>query len=272
MHKSQVSLSFQARFILAFLLFLLMGCGSTRAVQNPRNTLGKGPAPITIPPSSGDLANTFSYAIIAKTGITNVTGSSITGNIGVSPAALTYITGFSPIADGTNVFSTSSSVIGGGKIYSASHAEPTPTKLTTAIGTMEAGYGDLASRNPPDFNELATGNLGGLTLVPGLYTWTTTVTIPADVTISGGANDVWIFQTTGDLVISAAKKVILAGGAQAKNIYWQVAGQVTTGATSHFEGIIFSKTGVTLQTNASMNGRVFAQTLVALDDNTVTQP
>jgi hypothetical protein len=208
--------------------------------------------------------------ILAKTGVSNVTGSTVTGDMGLSPAAASFITGFSLIADGTNVFSTSSSVVG--KIYAANYAVPSPTNLTTAIGSMETAYTDAAGRSTPDFLELGTGSIGGLTLVPGLYKWTSTVTIPTDVTIAGGANDVWIFQTSGDLSIAAAKKVTLSGGAQAKNIFWQVAGHATLGATSHFEGIILSKTAITLQTGATMKGRALAQTQVALDNNAITQP
>ena len=112
----------------------------------------------------------------------------------------------------------------------------------------------------------------GKTLAPGLYKWTSTVTVPADVTIDGGANDVWIFQTTGDLSMSAAMHVTLAGGAQAKNVFWQVAGKATFGANSHFEGILLCKTEVTLQTSATMNGRILAQTQIALQQATVTRP
>src|SRR5256885_3380249 len=106
---------------------------------------------------------------------------------------------------------------------------------------MQTAYTDAASRTTPDFLELGTGNIGGLTLVPGLYKWTSTVTIPANVTIAGGANDVWIFQTSGDLTMAAAKTVTLSGGASAKNIFWQIAGQATLGANSHFEGVILSQ-------------------------------
>ena len=116
------------------------------------------------------------------------------------------------------------------------------------------------------------GNIGGLTLAPGLYKWTSAVTIPTDVTLAGGANDVWIFQIPATSTMAAAKSVTLSGGAQAKNIFWQVAGQVTIGANAHFEGIILSKTAITLQTGASMNGRVLAQTQVALQQATITQP
>ena len=92
------------------------------------------------------------------------------------------------------------------------------------------------------------------------------------MTLAGGANDVWIFETTGDLTMAVGKQVILSGGAQAKNVFWQVAGKVVLGGTSHFEGILLCKTDVTLQTGATMNGRILAQTQVALQQATVTQP
>jgi hypothetical protein len=97
-----------------------------------------------------------------------------------------------------------------------------------------------------------------------------TVTIP-HITISGSADDVWIFQISGDLTTSAATSN-LKGGAKASNIFWQVAGKATFGTTSHFEGIILSMTGITFQTGASFNGRALAQTAVILDGNKVVQP
>jgi hypothetical protein len=96
--------------------------------------------------------------------------------------------------------------------------------------------------------------------------------MPSSLTISGGANDVWIFQISGDLSMSSAVNISLTGGAQAKNIFWQVAGQATFGTTSHFEGVILSMTGITFQTGASINGRALAQTAVVLDANAVTKP
>ena len=98
------------------------------------------------------------------------------------------------------------------------------------------------------------------------------MTIPTDVTLAGGANDVWIFQISDDVDLSSAKKIILSGGALAKNVFWQVAGKVTIEANAQFAGVILCKTAVTLQTNASMNGRALAQTLIALDNNAVTAP
>jgi hypothetical protein len=226
-------------------------------------TTSKGPAPV-------GLGTAGSHVVLAKTAISSVPSSGLTGNVGLSPAAASFVTGFSLVADSTNVFATSTQVVG--KVFAANYAVPTPTSLTTAVGNMESAYTDAASRPTPDFLELGTGNIGGLTLVPGLYKWTSTVTIPANVTLAGGANDVWIFQTTGDLSMAAAKLVTLSGGAQAKNVFWQVAGQVTVGANSHFEGIILSKTAITLQTGATMNGRALAQTQVALQQATITQP
>lgn len=242
------------------------------AMNNPPNPAGLGPAPVEIGAST-DLAAAGGYVLLAKTGITNVTGSSITGgNLGLSPAAATFITGFAMTADSTNVFSTSASLVSPGKIYASNYAAPTPTNLTAAILSMQTAYTDAAGRTNPDFLNLSGGNIGGQTLVPGLYKWGTGVTIPTDVTIAGGSTDVWIFQISNNLELSAAKQVILSGGAQAKNIYWQVAGSVTLHATSHLEGIILSKTGITLQTTATLHGRALAQSLIALDNNAVTAP
>ena len=218
------------------------------------------------------LGTSGNFAILAKTGISTVPTSAVTGDIGVSPAAASYITGFSLSADSTNVFSTSTQVVGGGKVYAANFAVPTPANLTTAVLDMQAAYTDAAGRPTPDHLNLGSGNIGGLTLAPGLYNWGSSVTIPADVTISGAASDIWIFQMSGDLVMSPAKRITLSGGAQAKNIFWQVAGQATIGTTAHFKGIILSQTAVTLETGAMMNGRILAQSMVAIDSATVTQP
>lgn len=213
-----------------------------------------------------NLGISVNYVILAKTEITNISTSAITGNLGLSPAATSYITGFA-LTNATG-HATSSQVTG--QVFAADMADPTPLNLTTAVNNMVTAYNDAAARPFPDFLELSTGNLGGKTLVPGLYKWTTSVTMPADVTISGGAADVWIFQISGNLSMSPAVHITLAGGALAKNIFWQVAGQVTLGTTSHFEGVILSMTGINLQTGASMNGRALAQTAVTLDANAVT--
>jgi len=269
--------------VISSTMWLVTGCGSDNpgggggggvdaAMNNPPNPVGLGPAPVVLGATT-DNAAPGSFILLAKTGITNVTGSSISGGaLGLSPAAASFITGFALIADSTNVFSTSVAVQPPAKIYASNYAAPSPANLTTAVLAMQAAYSDAAGRTNPDHLNLASGNLGGLTLAPGLYTWGTGVTIPSDVTIAGGATDVWIFQISNDLDLSSATRVTLSGGAKPSNIFWQVAGQVTLHATSHFEGILMSQTGVTLQTSASMNGRVFAQSLIALDNNAITAP
>ena len=94
----------------------------------------------------------------------------------------------------------------------------------------------------------------------------------ADVTLSGGPDDRWIFQIAGGLLMASAKSVVLAGGARAENIVWQVFGSVEIGTASHFEGVVLCQTDINLRTGASVNGRLLAQTAVNLDQNDVTEP
>lgn len=214
--------------------------------------------------SGVDLGVAGNFVILSKSGITNVYKSTITGDVGSSP-----ITGAAILVTCAEV---------AGTIYSVDAAGPLPyrvtdaTRLTTAVGDMQTAYTDAAGRSNPDFLNLGAGSIGGKTLTPGLYKWTSAVVIPTDVTISGGPNDVWIFQVAGTLIMSSAVKITLSGGAQAKNIFWQAAGAVTFGTTSHFEGNILGATGINLQTGATINGRMLAQTAVTLQMNTVTQP
>lgn len=218
--------------------------------------------------SGVNLGSAVNYVIVAKTAINNIATSAVTGDMALSPAATSYITGFA-LTNATG-YATSSQVTG--HLFAADMAAPTPINLTTAVNNMITAYNDAAGRPSPDFLELGTGNIGGKTLSPGLYKWTSNVTIPSDVTISGSATDVWIFQMSGNMTMSSAVKITLAGGAQSKNIFWQLAGEATFGTTSHFEGVILSKTGITFQTGASINGRALAQTAVILDSNAITSP
>jgi hypothetical protein len=215
-----------------------------------------------------DLGTAENYAILAKSAISNVPTSKVTGDLGLSPAAASYVTGFALTKAGVRW--TSDQVAG--SVFAANNDPPTPTELTAAIGDMQAAYTDAAGRKLPDFLELEGGAIGGLTLEPGLYKWTSSVTIPTDVTLEGSASDVWIFQVSGDLKLSAAQQIILSGGAEAGNVFWQVAGLVDLGATSHAEGIMLSKTAIELQTGSSINGRLLAQTAVNIAGATVTAP
>jgi hypothetical protein len=216
-----------------------------------------------------DLGTSGDYAILAKTGIDTVPPSVITGDIGCSPAAATYLTGFSLTADSTTTFANSPQVTG--KVYASTYSSPTPSRLTTAISDMETAFTDAAGRDP-DFTERGAGNIGGLTLAPGTYQWGTGVLIPSDVTLSGGASAVWIFQVAEDLTVANGVDVRLTGGAKPENIFWQVSGTVDVGTTAHVEGIVMSQTAITLGTGASINGRLLAQTAVNIQTSTVVEP
>lgn len=215
-----------------------------------------------------NLGTAGNYVILAKQALTNIATSAIIGDIGLSPAATSYITGLSL----TDAIGHATSEQVSGFVYAADMADPTPANLTAAVENMMAAYNDAAGRSLPDFINLVAGSIGGLTLSPGLYKWTQTVTMSSDIVLSGNSTDVWVFQIDENLVVSSASKVILSDGAKAENIFWQVMGQATFGTTSHFEGIILSKTGITFQTGASLYGRALAQTAVVLDENKVTQP
>jgi len=203
------------------------------------------------------------FVILSKSGITDVYKSTVTGDIGTSPISGAAITLACDEVTGT--------------IYSVDAAGPAcritnASRLTTAVGNMQTAYTDAAGRSNPNFLNLGAGNIGGKTLKAGLYKFTTDVIIPTNITISGSSTDVWIFQVAGTLNVSSAVRITLAGGAQAKNIFWQTSGAVTLGTTSHFEGTILGQTGINLQTGASINGRLLAQTEVTLQKNAVTQP
>lgn len=217
-----------------------------------------------------NLGTAGNFAILAKSGISTVPPSAITGDIGVSPIDQTAITGFSLTMDPSGVFAASTQITG--KVYAADFTSPTPSNLTTAVGDMETAYNDAAGRTNPEFTELGAGEIGGLTLLPGLYKWSTDVLITNDVTIIGNSNDIWIFQIAGGCYLANGKIINLTGGAQSKNIFWQCAGIVSIGTTAHFEGIALAQTSINLGTNASINGILLSQTAVTLDANAVTKP
>ena len=205
------------------------------------------------------------FAILTKSGITDVPPSAINGDAGASP-----ITGAA--------IHLTCAEMATGIIYSVNAAGPLPCSvtapllLTTAVGDMEAAYTDAAGRTLPNHINLGAGHIGGLTLAPGLYKWTTGVSISTDVTLWGGTDAVWIFQIAGTLTQAAATRVILAGGARPKNIFWQASGAVAIGTTAHFEGDILAKKYIAMKTGASANGRLLAQTAVTLEKNAVSRP
>ncbi len=223
----------------------------------PVNGSGTGPASVSLGAAAG-------FAILTKSGVTDVPASAITGDVGASPIS------------GTAIGVTCAEVTG--TIHSVDAAGPLPCRvtdssfLTTAVSDMEFAYTDAAGRTvPAPVVDLLAGNISG-TLAPGLYKWNTGVNIGTGVTLSGGTDDVWIFQIAGNLTVANNAVVTLSGGALAKNVFWQVAGQATLGTTADFKGTILSKTLISLNTGAVLSGRALAQTQVTLDKNTVTTP
>jgi hypothetical protein len=266
---SKQGIGLRALLLAAF----VAGCGdSTSPSADPSPTTPSpaldavavrlGPAPVV-------LGAAATYVILAKSAVTNVPRSSIVGNIGLSPAAGSFITGFALVRPSGRSYATSAQVTG--KVYAANYGVPTPANLTRAIGAMQAAYVNAAGRRNPNHTELYGGYIGGRTLAPGLYKWSTTVRISRNVTLRGGVDDVWIFQIAGGLTQASATKIILSGGAQAKNIFWQVARVVAIGTTAHLEGEVLGKTGITLKTGASVNGRLLAQTAVTLQSNRIVK-
>ena len=242
---------------------VLAGCGGGGSSSTEGSAMR--PSSIAAPQAKVDLGKAGTFAILTKTGITNVYASTIDGDIGASP-----ITGAAIHLTCAEMHT--------GNVYTVDAAGPLPcattdaSGLTSAVSDMETAYTDAAGRTLPDYVELGSGEIGGLTLTPGLYKWGTDVNISNDVTLNGNSTDVWIFQIAGGLNQASATRVTLTGGALPQNVFWQAAGDVSIGTTAHFEGVMLAKTLVAVKTGASVTGRLLAQTEVTLQKNTVTQP
>jgi Ice-binding-like len=240
---------------------------TTSTMSNSSSTTANaGPAPV-------NLGTAGNFVILAKTGISTTGTTSITGDIGVSPIDHTAITGFGLTLSSDGTYATSPLVTG--EVYASDYAVPTPTMMTTAVSDMQTAYTDAAGRTNPTATELGAGDISGLTLTPGLYKWGTGVTINSPgltLNCQGNANAVFIFQIGQTLTVGNGAIVTLSGSCQAKNVFWQVAGQTTLGTTVQFQGIVLDQTGIVLNTGATLNGRALAGTAVTLIANTVTSP
>ncbi|HEY5104310.1 MAG TPA: ice-binding family protein [Acidimicrobiales bacterium] len=192
------------------------------------------------------------YAVLAGSTITNTGSSVITGSIGLSPG--TSITGFPPgTATGTTDAANAASL--------------------AAMNASTAAYLVAAGETP--FTTVAAGTLGGLTLTPGVYQSASSLSLTGPLTLNAGgdANAVFIFQSGSTLTTATGSSVVLTGGAQACNVFWQVGSSATLGTTTAFQGTILALTSATLNTGATVNGRVQAQTgAVTLNGNTITVP
>jgi hypothetical protein len=247
-----------------------------------------------------NLGTAANYVILTKAGIfTLATSPSITGNIAVSPAAATYMTGFGLALDSSGVFSKSDKVLSAAsKAFAADYntqGSTTPAVLSTAIGDMMIAYADAAGRDSDaSTTNLNDGTLGGslsgdfggaqAPLTPGVYTYVgIDVTIANDIYFDGqvtvgDSNAVFIIQISGNLIQNAGTKVHLQNGAQAKNIFWQVTETVTVNAdatatgTTEMRGNLLVETKVDFKTYSSLEGRILSKTECELKKATVTCP
>lgn len=229
------------------------------------------PAAASAAPPQGkvDLGAAGRYVVLAGSLVSNIPGSEITGDIGLSPAAGSFITGFGANEITGTVFTTDATGPAG--------SVPAASDLTAAKGDATIAYNDMAGRMPVpvgDFLNPGSGNIGGATLESGLYKFTGGASITgSDVTLSGGAGEIWIFQIASDLVVGNGIKVILAGGARAENVFWQVGTSATLGTTSVFKGTIVADQSISMNTGASLEGRALARiAAVTLASNAITRP
>ena len=218
---------------------------------------GRGPAPL-------QLFTAGNFAVLAETAISNVPTSTVTGNVGLAPAA------------GVNIELTCAEVTG--TIYTVDSADSPSCRqrnaeslLIQAVADGHAAWNGALSL-VPDYTDVRAGNIGGIRLPPAVYKWSTGVQIPANLTLTGGPNDVWIFLIERDLIVGPDVQIVLEG-ALPQNVFWQtLVNGVELGAASQFRGIILSETTIFMGAGASINGRLLAAGSISLNQNTVTQP
>jgi len=237
---------------MAFMLAAsLAGCckdddGSNNSLSLLGGVLGTG---VIEPPV--DLLGASGFRVLAGSTVTNTGLTSVDGDVGVWAGSA--VTGFPP---GTLT----------GTIYTGPGAGPAQTAQTD----VTTAYNDAAGR-PPGI--AVSGDLGGLTLGPGVFTTTSSLAIStADLTLTalGDSNAVFIFQIPSSLTVTTGRRVILTGGAQPANIFWQVGSSATLGTNTFFSGTIMAQASITLQTGASLQGRALARTgAVSLEANVV---
>jgi hypothetical protein len=227
----------------------------------PYSPLAAGPAPV-------DLRSTARFAILSGAAITSTGGGIINGDVGASP-----ITGGAIGVTAAQVFGT---------IYTVDAAGPpgsvmNPTLLNIAKGDLTTAFNDARDREPVpsgNFRNPGAGNIGGMTLPPGLYKFDATASITgSDVTLQGGPDDVWIFQVASDLQVGTSIRVLLAGGAVARNVFWQVGSIATIGTFAEFKGTILASQSIVMGTSSKLDGRALAFTAgVTFNANSGARP
>jgi hypothetical protein len=245
---------------------LIAGCKKKTTAATNTNPPIEIPHQTTVqtPINLGTISN---FVVLAGSLVSNIPTSDITGNIGLSPATGSKITGFGGLEVTGIVYTTDASGPAG--------SIPNAVGLTLAKGDLTAAYNEAAGRTAIDLVNLS-GNIGGLTLTPGLYKSSGSLQISSgDLTFDalGDANGVFIIQIASTLITTSGRKVILKGGALAKNIFWQVGSSATLGTTSVFKGTIMADQSIALNTGAIVEGRLLARIgAVTISASTVVLP
>ncbi len=198
------------------------------------------------------LGTAQSFAVLGGSTVTNTGPTIITGNLGVSPGSA--VTGFPP---GT---------VAGGSIHAADAvAAQAEADNTTAYGALAGEACNTTYGVPTD--------LGGLTLVPGVYCFASSAGLTGTLTLNAGgnANAVWVFKVSSTLITASDAAVDLINGAQQCNVFWQVGSSATLGTGTQFVGNVLALASITLNTDATLSGRALAQVgAVTMDSNTVS--
>jgi hypothetical protein len=211
------------------------------------------------------------FAVLAYSAVTDVPTSAITGDVGLSPAAGTNYAGLTQAEVNGTIYSTDGTGPAG--------TVDNPALLTTAKNDLSTAYTTAAGQTPTTTFTAGDNQLGGQTLVPGVYafgaasTANLTAASPLVLNGQGDANAVFVFQASSSLVTGSNSVVQLENGAQACNVFWQVGSSATLNSASTFVGTIMALASATLDTGATVQGRVLAENgAVTLDANTITTP
>jgi hypothetical protein len=231
---------------------LIAGCSKSNDTPVGSPT----PAPIVIPiqttvQATVVIGSASTFAILAGSAVTSTGATNITGDLGLSPGS--SVGGFPP-----------------GVLNGTKHVDD--TLAAQAQRAITSTYNDLAGRTCSDIVTLS-GNIGGLTLTPGLYKSTSSLAVSSgDLTFDakGNSNAIFIIQIASTLTTTSGRQVILAGGASAANIFWQVGSSATFGTTSVFKGTVITMQSITFDTGATLDGKALARTGgVTMAGNTV---